>query len=216
MRPWQKMKSTLLSLILSLFLSSCFSQATPSPKKISLLILGDSLSAGYKIDPKKSYPKLLETMLKSKYPGRETTIINSSVSGSTTASAQSRLRQYASRFSPNAVLIALGSNDGLRGLPLIAMRKNLQKTIDLAKSMKMRIVLAGMKIPSNYGKHYQEQFSKVFERLARKNDLIFIPFLLKGVAMEPEFNLPDGIHPNEKGQKLMAKTVMPYLEKLYR
>ncbi|MCY4644424.1 MAG: arylesterase [Bacteriovoracales bacterium] len=187
-----------------------------SPNKLTLLIIGDSLSAGYKIDPQKSYPKLLETLLERKYPSTQTTIVNSSVSGSTSASAPGRLRQYASRFSPDAVLIALGSNDGLRGRPLKSMKKNLQQTIDLAQSMKMKIILAGMKIPTNYGQRYQKQFGDVFKELADKNDLIFIPFLLKGVAMQSEYNLPDGIHPNEKGQKIMAETVMPYLEKLYQ
>ena len=191
-------------------------EAKEETKKVSLLIIGDSLSAGYKVDEQKSYPKLLESLLKKRHPTYTTEIINLSISGSTSASAKSRLKRSSPKYAPDVLLIALGGNDGLRGLPASAMKKNLQETIDLGQSMGLEIILAGMKVPANYGKRYQEQFDKAFEELAQKNDLVFIPFLLKGVAMNPKLNLPDGIHPNEEGQKMMAETVLPYLEKFYK
>lgn len=115
---------------------------------------------------------------------------------------------------PQVLIIALGANDGLRGIPVQASQENLEKLIQFSKNQKLKILLVGMLLPQNYGKDYRSQFQKVFENLAKKHQLDFMPFLLKDVARRKELNLEDGIHPNEKGHEIMAANLIPYLEKL--
>ncbi len=144
-------------------------------------------------------------------------VINAGISGSTTASAISRLKWYVAA-KPQILLLALGSNDGLRSFDTAVTQKNLHKTIELAKIYKMEVVLAGMKLPYNYGKEYRQKFENIFKNLVQKHQIGFIPFLLESVGTVKKLNLPDGIHPNEKGHKIIAQTafkyLMPYVEKL--
>ncbi|MBU0972305.1 MAG: arylesterase, partial [Proteobacteria bacterium] len=137
-------------------------------------------------------------------------IINGSISGSTTAGALSRLKWFL-RAKPKILVLALGANDGLRGLSTEEMAQNLDKTIVLAKKNHIRVVLAGMKIPPNYGPEYSNEFARVFEALAEKYHLSFIPFLLKDVAGIASLNQADGIHPNQEGHKIIAATVFPFI-----
>jgi acyl-CoA thioesterase-1 len=140
-------------------------------------------------------------------------VINAGISGSTSASAPSRLRWYI-KAHPDIVILALGGNDGLRGLSVKHMKKNLSKTIELAQSEKILILLAGMQIPQNYGTEYTESFRNVFHELARQYQLQMIPFLLKEVGGISSLNQDDGIHPNPEGHQIIFRTVLEYLEPL--
>lgn len=182
------------------------------PQKI-FIALGDSLTEGYQLSSQKAYPYLLETRLNKEFPKYKTKIINAGISGSTTSSGVSRLKRYL-KLQPQAVLISLGSNDGLRGTPIKSIKKNLQDMINLALANNISVLLAGLKLPVNYGNEYRKSFEKIFKEL-EKNKITSIPFLLEGVAGKPEFNLPDLIHPNEEGHKIMAKTLYPYFKQLY-
>jgi acyl-CoA thioesterase-1 len=172
---------------------------------IHILFLGDSLSAGLGVEPEQAYPDLVQDMLKGKGIHR-VRITNASISGSTTASALSRLKWFL-KAKPDILFLALGANDGLRGLPTTDMSQNLDKTIALAKSRDIRVILAGMKLPPNYGPDYAQAFEAVFASLANTHHIPFIPFLLKDVAGRLFLNQADGIHPNPEGHKIIAATV---------
>lgn len=174
-----------------------------------VLCLGDSLTEGYGIAPEKSYPQLLERRLKREgHP--EARVVNAGISGSTTASAVARLR-WQLKARPDVVILALGGNDGLRGLDLSETEKNLSDAIALAKSQDVKVVLAGMQIPPNYGADYTRRFKALFPALAEAHGVALIPFLLEGVAARPELNLPDGIHPNASGYEIVVENVLPTL-----
>lgn len=185
----------------------------PKPQKI-FIALGDSLTEGYQLNSQQAYPHLLEIRLNKDFPQYKTQIINAGISGSTTSSGVSRFKRYL-KLKPQAVLISLGSNDGLRGIPIKSIKKNLQNMIDLALANNISVLLAGLKLPVNYGNEYRKSFEQVFKEL-EKNKITLIPFLLEGVASKPEFNLPDLIHPNEEGHKIMAKTLYPYFKQFYK
>jgi acyl-CoA thioesterase-1 len=143
--------------------------------------------------------------------GHRVRITNASISGSTTAGAFSRLKWFL-RIKPDILVLALGANDGLRGLSTGEMSQNLERAIVLAKENGIRVILAGMQVPPNYGPDYSTAFQKVFGVLAERYDLAFIPFLLKSVAGNPLLNQADTIHPNREGHKQIAATVFPYVK----
>ncbi|EQC51376.1 arylesterase [Bacteriovorax sp. DB6_IX] len=174
-----------------------------------ILIIGDSLTEGYGISKKDAYPTLLEKLLNQKK--QKYKVINAGSSGSTSASANSRLRWHL-RSKPQTLILALGANDGLRGINPKATKENLQKAITLAKKNKVRVILAGMQMPYNYGEDYRKNYSQAFKELVKENKLTFIPFLLKGVGGKKELNISDGIHPNEKGHKIIAKNLADFLK----
>lgn len=175
----------------------------------TLVIIGDSLTEGYGIAKEQAYPALLEKKLQA--AGLKWKIQNSGVSGSTSASGPKRI-QWALKGKPQAVMLALGANDGLRGLSVQQLEDNLKKSIELVKKEKIKIYLAGILMPPNYGKDYAEKFAKVFPKVAKDTGTPLLPFLLEGVAANPKLNLPDGIHPNEEGHKIMAETVFQFLK----
>ena len=177
--------------------------------KTKIVFLGDSITEGYGVDHDKAFPALIEKELKTTST-KEIVVVNAGISGSTTASALKRL-QWQLKGHPDILFICLGANDGLRGLKLEDSKKNLAATIDLAKKSGLKIILAGMKIPPNYGESYTKQFEKIFPDLAKEYNIALIPFLLKDVAAIPALNLPDGIHPNEKGHEIVAKTLLPFI-----
>lgn len=177
----------------------------------TVLFLGDSLTEGYQLDREDAYPAVIEKNLKAKKI--EAKIINGGVSGATTASGIKRLNWYL-KGKPDIMVLALGSNDGLRGLKLSDTEKNLSIVIEKAQSSGIEVVLAGMKMPPNYGEPYRSQFEDLFPKLAKKYKLKIIPFLLEGVGGVASLNLADGIHPNTKGHEIMAKTVLKVLEPL--
>ncbi|MFN7824472.1 MAG: arylesterase [Pseudobdellovibrionaceae bacterium] len=179
----------------------------PTPKKI--LALGDSLTEGYGVARERAYPALLEAKLKN--VGFNWVVINSGISGSTTASAKGRL-QWQLKNKPDVIFLALGANDGLRGLKVADSEKNLSEAILLAQNSKVKIILAEMLMPPNYGETYRKEFQNMYSRLAKKHQIPLIPFFLKDIAGKPELNLPDGIHPNEKGYQIVAEYLFQQLK----
>ena len=178
----------------------------------TLLILGDSLSAGYGLDRKDSWPSLLEERLRQgKFNWRT---VNASVSGETSAGGRSRIQQAIRQYKPDLLILALGANDGLRGLPLTEMKRNLAAIIVLAKQQKSRILLLGMQLPPNYGAAYSKEFAATFASLAREQRVALVPFMMEGFADQPAYFLPDGLHPNQTAQPLIMETVWRALRPL--
>jgi len=161
----------------------------------------------------KSWPSLLQEHLKS----QNVKVLNSGISGATSASGPSRLKWHLKNpEKPEIMILALGANDGLRGQAVAAMKDNLSKTITMAKEAGVRPVLAGMRIPPNYGQAYADSFEKVFVDLAKEHSITLIPFLLDGVAAQKDLNLPDGIHPNPKGYEIVIKNVLKVIEPMLK
>ncbi|WP_374031826.1 arylesterase [Bdellovibrio bacteriovorus] len=175
-----------------------------------LIVLGDSLTEGYGVAKDAAFPAVLEKKLH-EAGKKEWTIINAGVSGSTTASGLSRMK-WVFKSKPDVVLLALGANDGLRGLKVEDSEKHLAQSIEYAQSQKVKVILGGLYMPPNYGKDYTEKFKKMYESLAKKYKLTFIPFILDKVAGNPKYNLADGIHPNEEGHKIIADNVFSVLK----
>lgn len=175
-----------------------------------LLFLGDSLTAGLGVAPEESYPHLLGIMLAGD-GFAEVRVVNGGVSGATTAGALGRMKWY-DRVQPKVLFLALGANDGLRGLDVGAMENNLEEVIRYAKSRDMSVLLAGMELPPNYGDQYTEAFRTVYRDLAERYDLVLIPFLLEGVGGVAALNQADGIHPNAEGHRAIAHYVYPTLK----
>jgi acyl-CoA thioesterase-1 len=173
-----------------------------------ILCLGDSLTEGYGVAKEAAYPALMEADLRSR-GYKDLNVVNAGISGSTSASGAGRLKWHLKAgVVPTVLLLALGGNDGLRGVDLAAVRKNLTATIDLAKESGIKhILVAGMKMPPNYGKDYTDGYAKLFGEVAKAEGVDLLPFLLVGVAGEHGLNQADGIHPNEAGHKIVAKTV---------
>ncbi len=177
-----------------------------------ILFIGDSITAGLGVEIEDSYPSLIDGMLKKK-GYHSIRIINGSISGSTTASALSRLNWY-KKIKPDILVLALGANDGLRGLPVSGMEENLDQTIRFALDSGMKVILAGMEVPPNYGPDYSLDFRTVYHTLAKRNDVILFPFLLQDVGGIPELNQADGIHPNREGHKVIADHAITYILEL--
>jgi len=179
----------------------------------TILFFGDSLTAGMGLDPKNAFPALIQARLDSL--GMNYTVINSGLSGETTASGKNRLNWVLNQ-SADIFILELGANDGLRGIPLSETRKNLQFIIDSVweKNPKTKIIMAGMQIPPNMGPEYTKEFKTIFPDLAEKNELLLIPFLLEGVAGEPELNQADGIHPTIEGHKIVSENTWAVLKEL--
>lgn len=177
----------------------------------TILFFGDSLTAGYGLDMEEAFPALIQDRLDSL--GLDYTVINSGVSGETTSGGLNRL-DWVLNQEVDVFVLELGANDGLRGVPLTETRKNLQQIIDKVKEKNpdTQIILAGMQLPPNMGPEYTSEFRKMFPELAAKNDIPLIPFLLEGVAGNPDLNLEDGIHPTAEGHKILRDNVWEVLE----
>jgi acyl-CoA thioesterase I len=199
------MKLRLAALLLLLLSAPCAAGG------VKVLLLGDSLTEGYGVAEEATYAAHLETRLKAL--GRtDVTLRNAGIGGSTSASGLSRLRWHLKETPPPSVLLlALGANDGLRGADTAEIKKNLRAVIRLARDNRMKVLLAGMRLPPNYGRDYAARFEAVYAELAREEKVPLIPFLLAGVAADPDLNLPDGIHPNEEGYPIVAGTVLRHL-----
>ncbi len=200
------MKARWLLLVVTLLLPF----AGQAQDSFTILFLGDSLTEGLGLETGESFPDLIAKRYKDE--GRSNVkVINGGVSGSTSASALSRLQWYI-RSKPNLMVLALGANDGLRGLSVPEMKANLSKTIEFAQANNVKVIIAGMQIPPNYGPAYTSTFAQVFPNLAEQYQLELLPFLLEGVAAKPELNQGDGIHPNVAGTKIVAENVYTFLQ----
>ena len=176
----------------------------------AILVLGDSLAAGYGVDPSEAYPALLQKKLDA--AGLNFTVINGGVSGDTSAGGLRRVAWYLRR-KIDVLVLELGGNDGLRGVPPAATRTNLQAIIDTAKRSypDIKIVIAGMRMPPNMGQDYTDAFEQIYPALARENRAALVPFLLEGVGGKPELNGPDQMHPTADGHKIVADNVWKVL-----
>lgn len=174
--------------------------------------MGDSLSAAYQMAPHAGWVSLLENKLKKDFP--QVMVINSSIVGDTTAGGLQRLPSQLSKYRPDIVIIELGGNDGLRGLPVSAIKSNLKKLIELCIAQHAKVLLVGMRLPPNYGPNYTEQFAKNYVELSNEYSLPLVPFFLENVALKPGMMLQDRIHPTASAQIVLLDNLWPALEPL--
>lgn len=182
-------------------------------EKTTILFFGDSLTAGYGLSKEQAFPNLIEQELKE--AGHDVDVINAGLSGETSAGGLNRI-DWILKQPIDIFVLELGANDGLRGIPVEATTKNLQAIIDKVKEKypDTKIIIAGMMVPPNLGQDYSRKFRSMFEHLADKNDAMLIPFLLDGVAGDDSLNLPDGIHPNVEGHKIVADNVLTAIKRI--
>ncbi len=180
----------------------------------TILVLGDSLSAALGIRPEQGWVALLAQRLQTQGYGYQ--IVNASVSGETTSGGLERLPRALQLHQPGTVILELGANDGLRGLPVDETRENLAHMVRLSQAAGARVLLVGMRIPPNYGPRYTEQFARMFPELANQYHLPLVPFLLEKVALDPTRMQQDGMHPNARGEPPVLDTLWPYLKPLLK
>ena len=176
----------------------------------TVLVFGDSLSAGYGIDVDRSWTALLQSRLESQ--GYEHRVVNASISGETTEGGASRIDAALQNFAPAVVVLALGGNDGLRGFPPERMKKNLLAIVDAVENEGAAIVLLGIRIPANYGPRYTQAFESVYRDVAEERKLPWIEFFMEGVALNEDLMQEDGIHPNEKAQPVLLENAWPVIQ----
>ena len=210
-RLWAGVLLTLLSTGVYAAAPAATSRTAPAP---TILVFGDSLSAGYGINVTKGWVALLAKRLEAQGYGYQ--VVNASVSGETTGGGRTRLPRALDLHKPDIAILELGSNDGLRGLPLEQMRANLETMIQLAKSRGTRVVLVGMQMPPNYGPVYTTGFRSTFNDLAKRHQVSLVPFFMEGIALKAELMQEDDLHPNEAGQPLLLDNVWPFLEPLLK
>lgn len=197
---------SLVLLAMLLFAGSAYSASK------TILVLGDSLSAEYGLERGTGWVALLEKRLQQE--GVDARVVNASISGDTTSGGRARLPALLKQHEPEVVVIELGGNDGLRGLPVKAARANLQEMIRVAQKAKARVLLLGMRIPPNYGRTYTEHFFNMYDRLARETKAALVPFLLEDVGERPELFQADRIHPTAEAQPRMLDNVWIKLKPL--
>jgi acyl-CoA thioesterase-1 len=180
----------------------------------TILVFGDSLSAAHGLRPEQGWAALLSARLKAQGYGYQ--VINASVSGETTTGGLTRLPRELRLTRPGIVILELGANDALQGLPLTLAQQRLAQMIRLAETSGARVLLAGLLIPPNYGPRYSRQFAEMYPSLARQFHTALVPFLLKGVALDPRLMQEDGLHPNARGEPLVLDNVWPYLEPMLK
>src|SRR3954452_17741665 len=187
------------------------SEPTVTQNKKNIIFLGNSITAGYGVGESEAFPALIQNKIDSlKIPYK---VINAGISGETSADGLSRI-DWILKQPVDILVLELGGNDGLRGIPLQGTSQNLQGIIDAVKKKfpNTKLILAGMEIPPNMGKKYTDEFRALYGKLAKKNNALLIPFLLKGVGGNPELNQLDGIHPNPQGHKIVAENVWEVLK----
>jgi acyl-CoA thioesterase-1 len=207
---FKKFRKNIIGLTLALLSTLAAGGAYSAPKTV--LVLGDSLSAEYGLVRGKGWVALLQQRLIDQKI--DATVINASISGDTTSGGKARLAPLLSAHRPDVVVVELGSNDALRGLPLSETENNLNAILSAAKDNKARTLLIGMQIPPNYGTTYTRQFSQLFGKVARARKSALAPFLLEGVAQQPALFQADRLHPNEQAQATLLDNVWPHLKPL--
>jgi acyl-CoA thioesterase I len=198
-----------LWMLLFVFGGVATAQAAPAR---TVLVLGDSLSAAHNIATEQGWVHLLQVRLSSMVPAWD--VINASISGETSLSGRNRLPALLAKYHPAVVVIELGANDGLRGLPLQPMRENLAAMVDAAQAAKARVLLLGIELPVNFGPQYRDGLQAVYVDLARQKHTALVPFLLDGVAQNPDLMQEDGLHPVAAGEPKVLATVWAQLQPL--
>ena len=177
-----------------------------------ILVVGDSIGAAFGLPVEQGWPHLLETRLRT--AGHPHRVLNASVTGDTTRGGLARMPDLLERHAPSIVIIELGGNDGLRGISTREMRQNLEDMVDLARAAGARVLLAGMRLPPNYGPAFTERFHRVYHEVARAKDVALVPFLMEGVATDEDLMQADGIHPNAAAQPRLLENLWPALRPL--
>jgi acyl-CoA thioesterase I len=178
----------------------------------TILVFGDSLSAAYGIRPEQGWVTLLTQRLQAQGYGYQ--VVNASVSGETSSGGLERLPRALKLHEPGIVILELGANDGLRGLPVNALRDNLARMVQVSQAAGARVLLVGIRIPPNYGPRYTEEFARVYPDLAQQYHLPLVPFLLQKVALDAALMQEDGLHPNAAAEPIVLDTLWPYLKPL--
>jgi acyl-CoA thioesterase-1 len=197
------------ALAITALLFAGIAQAQTRPR---LVVLGDSLTAGYGLPKNQAFPARLQAALTAQ--GLDIEVVDAGVSGDTSAGGLARLDWAIGNSPPDYAIVELGANDGLRGLPPRAMQDNLDAIITRLKARNIRVLLAGMRAPRNLGREYAEEFDAVFVQLAKKHDVPLYPFFLDGVATNPDLNQGDGLHPNAAGVDAIVERILPFVKKL--
>ena len=205
-----RQRALALLLAVPLFLV-CHPALADGDTRLRLMVLGDSLVAGHGLPQGEAFPDILQAELAG--AGHDVEVLNAGVSGDTTAGGLARL-DWSLAENPDALIIVLGGNDLLRGLEPAATKANLAAIIDRATSWKITVMLAGMQAPRNLGEDYAGEFNAIYTQLGARDGVIFYPFFLDGVALVPEFNQPDGMHPNRAGVDEIARRIRPTVEAL--
>ena len=200
--------------MLCMFINIASSMAHAEDNDGMLLVFGDSLSAAYRMDEQDGWVALLQPRLRSEEIPVQ--VVNGSVSGETTAGGLARLPAMLDAHQPDIVILELGGNDGLRGLPVTSIRQNLERMIQMSQQAGAEVILAGIQIPPNYGPRYTGPFYAQYQELANEYDLVLIPFLLEGIAEDPALMQDDGIHPTAQAQPMIVNIVWPVLLDLLR
>lgn len=207
------MKARFFRLLVFIYTLS-FSATYTAEEPYTLLVFGDSLSAAYGIDEEQGWVRLLESKISEEnWPYR---VINGSVSGETTTGGLERLPAMLSTYAPDIVVLELGGNDGLRGLPVAVMKENLSSMVQLVQAAGGEVLLAGIQIPPNYGPRYTEPFFASFSEIATEEEIPLVPFLIDGIPQQPELMQNDGIHPKAEAQFMILENVWPYLEPILK
>lgn len=183
-----------------------------SAKTATILVYGDSLSAGYGLPQNTGWVSLLKKQLKTQNVRFQ--VINASISGETTLGGLNRIEQVLKRYRPEIVIVELGANDGLRGLSIKSIRSNLEAIVKKCKKYKASILLIGMRLPPNYGKRYTKKFSAIYQQIAKHHKLRLVPFLLEGFGDKPDYFQEDKIHPNKAAQEKILNNVWKILHKM--
>lgn len=177
----------------------------------TIMILGDSISAGYGLQKEQGWVHLLQQRLNQKYP-KQHQVINASVSGETTSGALARLPKLLTTHQPDIIVIELGGNDGLRGQPPQQIQQNLSKLVQLSKQHRAKVIVFGMKIPPNYGKAYSQAFENNYSAVAKQHQVALLPFFLEGVATQRQLMQQDLIHPNAQAQPKLLNLAWKYID----
>ena len=202
-------------LLLLLAVTASALSATPTARADEPVIVafGDSLTAGLGVSPSEAYPALLEARLRKE--GYAYRVVNAGVSGDTTAGGLRRV-DWALRLNPAVVIVELGANDALRGQDLGGVRANLDTIVERFQASGARVLVAGMRVPTNYGERYGAGFARIFPEVAAKRKAALMPFFLDGVAADARLNQADGIHPTAEGYRIIADRLWPYVRPLLR
>lgn len=209
-RPFISVQWLVLALLITLYALSA--QSVQAAQTARLLVLGDSISAGYGMRPEQGWVTLLQNKLRQE--GYDYQVVNASISGETSQGGLTRLPTLLDQHQPALVLIELGGNDGLRGLPLKLLQHNLSKMIQLSQQQQAQPVLLGIQLPPNYGRRYTQAFANIYPTLAEQYQIPVMPFILEGIGTDPDKMQSDGIHPKADAQQQLLNNIWPVLQPL--